>query len=449
MMRRFFHLDELGTNVRVELRAGLVTFMAMAYIIFVQPAMLARTGMDFGSVMMATCLASALATILMGLLANYPIALAPAMGTNAFFTYTVCLTMKVPWQQALGAVFLSGAIFLGLAAFGARERIMHMVPAGLKIAIAVGIGLLIALVGLEHCGIVVAHPATLVTLGSFNQPHVLLALGTLVAAAVLVSLRVRGALLIAILGATLAAWALGMVGLPEGQSIVSAPPSMAKTFFKLDILGALKSWEMLGVVFVFFFLDLFDTVGTLIGVGLQSDLMKDGKLPRARRALLSDAVGTVVGACFGTSTVTSYIESSTGVSEGGRSGLANMATAGCFLLAIFFSPVIAMVGGGVQVGEATFYPITGPILVLIGSFMLRTVTRIDFDDPTEYIPAFLTIVIMPLGFSITEGIAFGFISYALLKLATGRARQVHWMVYLFAALFVARYVLMIVLQENL
>jgi len=463
MWRRFFHLDELGTNARTEARAGVVTFMAMAYIIFVQPVILREAGMeDMGAVMMATCISSALATLLMGLLANYPIALAPAMGTNVFFAITVCGKMGVPWQKALGAVCISGLLFVLLAAVGVREKVMNAVPGCLKVGIAVGIGLLIAVVGMEHSGLAVYDPATRVTLGRLDQPHVLLALGTLALASILIVCRVRGAFLIAIAAATGAAVLAGIVRLPPDGVLVKAPPSMRSTLFKLDLWGALTDWRMLGVIFVFFFLDLFDTVGTLIGVGLQSGLMVDGRLPRARRALLSDAIGTVAGALMGTSTVTSYIESTAGVNEGGRSGLANLFTAGLFLAAMFFAPVVMMVGGGVLVEEVwlvnavnpetgevvkqflttrvPYYPITGPILILIGSFMLRSVTQVNFGDPSEFIPAFLTILIMPLAFSITDGISFGFISYALLKLVSGRGREVHWLVYLFGGLFVIRYV---------
>ena len=438
-----FDLQARNTNVRTEVVAGLSTFMTMSYIIFVQPAVLSICGMDHGSVLVATCLAAALGTFLMGALANYPIALAPAMGHNFFFVFTVCLTMGYSWQVALGANFISGALFIVLSIFSFRARLVDAMPQSLKSAIAVGIGLLIALIGLQWSGLIVDHPNTLVQLGDLHSTPVLLSLFGLVLIAALFALRVRGAILIGILATALLGWILRLVSF---EGIVALPPSLAPTFLKLDILGVFRSGgftDILIIIFVFFFLDLFDTVGTLVGISERAGLLVDGKLPRAERALFADAVGTVVGTTLGTSTITSYIESAAGVSEGGRTGLANMVTASLFLLALFFYPLAKMIGGEVVYGDLKLYPVIAPPLIIVGSMMMTSVKSITWDDYTESVPAFLAMIIMPLTFSITEGIAFGFISYALLKLLSGRGKEANAFIYVFAALFVLRYAFMV------
>ena len=441
MLEKLFRLQESGTTIKREIVAGCTTFMTLSYIIFVQPAVLSAAGMDPGAVMAATCITSAFAMVLMAFLANYPIALAPGMGHNFYFTFTVCLTLGVSWQNALGAVFIAGVLFILLFFVGLREKVMTILPVSLRNAIPVGIGLLIALVGLEWAGLIVDHPATYVTLGDLKSPPALLSLFGIIVIAILFALKVRGAILIGILASTIVGLITGMV---KFQGFVSAPPSIAPTFLKLQIPNILVDPKMISVIFIFIFLDLFDTVGTLVGVGEQGGFMVDGKLPRARQALLSDAVATSAGALLGTSTVTSYIESASGISAGGRTGLTNIVTAILMLLALFFSPLIKMVGAGYAVSENTFlYPIVAPALIIIGSLMLKNVVSIDWDDVTESIPAFLTLLLMPLTISITEGIAFGFISYALLKLVTRQGRQVHWLIYLFAVLFVARYIWLI------
>lgn len=434
-----FDLQARGTNVRTEVVAGLSTFMTMSYIIFVQPAVLSICGMDHGAVLVATCVASAVATLLMGLLANYPIALAPAMGHNFFFVFTVCGVMGYSWQVALGANFISGALFIFLSLFSFRARLVDSIPQSLKSAIAVGIGFLIALVGMEWSGLVVGHPATLVQLGDLHSLPVLISLLGVLLISLLFALRVRGAILIGILVTAFLGWLLKLVNF---EGIVGAPPSVAPTFLKLDIAGVFNSHgfvDVLMIIFVFFFLDLFDTVGTLVGISQRAGFIVDGKLPRAERALLSDAVGTVVGTTLGTATVTCYIESAAGVSEGGRTGLANMVTALFFILALFFYPLAKMVGGEVTYGELHLYPFIAPPLIIVGSMMMTSVKSINWEDYTESVPAFLTILIMPLTFSITEGIAFGFVSFALLKLLSGRGKEVNAFVYIFAALFVLRY----------
>lgn len=435
-----FDLQARSTNTRTEVIAGLSTFMTMSYIIFVQPVVLGICGMDGGAVLVATCIASALATFLMGVLGNYPIALAPAMGHNFFFVFTVCGVMGYSWQVGLGANFISGALFIGLSAFSFRARLVDAIPGSIKSAIAVGIGLLIALVGMEWAGIVVDHPATLVKLGNLHSPPVLLSLLGLLVISILFALRIRGAILIGILVTAVGGLLLKLINF---EGIIGAPPSIAPTFLKLDILGVFRSgalMDILMIIFVFFFLDLFDTVGTLVGISERAGFLVDGKLPRAERALLSDAVGTVVGTTLGTSTITSYIESAAGVSEGGRTGLANMVTASLFLLSLFFYPLAKMVGGEVQYEGLSLYPVIAPPLIIVGSMMMASVRSIEWDDYTESVPAFLTIIMMPLTFSITDGIAFGFISYTLLKLLSGRGKEVNAFIYIFAALFVIRYI---------
>ena len=438
MLEKLFRLQESGTTVKREIVAGCTTFMTLSYIIFVQPAVLSAAGMDSGAVMAATCITSAFAMVLMALLANYPIALAPGMGHNFYFAFTVCLTLGVSWQNALGAVFVAGVLFILLFFIGLREKVMTILPVSLRNAIPAGIGLLIALVGLEWAGLIVDHPATHVTLGNLKSPPALLSLFGVIVIAILFALKVRGAILIGILASTVVGLITGMV---KFQGVVSAPPSIAPTFLKLEIPNIFVRPEMIAIIFIFIFLDLFDTVGTLVGVGEQGGFMVDGKLPKARQALLSDAVATSTGALLGTSTVTSYIESASGISAGGRTGLTNIVTAILMLLALFFRPLIQMVGAGYPIGENTFlYPIVAPALIIVGSLMLKNVVSIDWNDATESIPAFLTLLLMPLTISITEGIAFGFISYSLLKLVTGQGKQVHWLIYLFAVLFVARYI---------
>lgn len=434
---RTFHLQESRTDVRKELVGGLTTFMTMSYIIFVQPAILGQTGMDKGAVMVATCLASALATLLTGLLANYPIAQAPAMGHNVFFAVTVCGLMGYSWQVALGANFISGTIFVILALLGVAGKLIDIIPDSLKNAIAAGIGLLIALIGLEYAGIVVATPGVLVGLGDLGSKPVLLVFFGLIIISVLMAYRLPGAILWGIL-------ATAAVGLPLGvvkyHGLLSAPPSIAPTLFKLDIVGALKS-GLIPIIFVFFFLDVFDTVGTLVGVCAPAGFFKNGKLPRANQAMLADALGTVTGTLLGTSTVTSYIESSTGIAQGARTGLANVFTSVLFLGALFLSPLAEMIGGSYVYKEQVLHPVIAPALIIVGFLMMKSVVRIDWDEVSEAIPAFLTLVIMPLAVSITDGMAFGFISYSVIKLIKGEGRKVHWLVYLISVLLVIRYFL--------
>ena len=429
MLERFFKLTERNTTWQREVSGGATTFMTLSCIIFVQPVVMNAAGMDLESALVATCVASAVATFMMGLVANYPISLAPAMGHNFFFTYVVVLTLGYTWQQALGAIFISGVLFLALSLVGLREQLFHAIPATLKNAIAVGIGLLIAVVGFEWSGMIVDNPGTLVGLGQLSSAPVLLSLFGVTVMAILLALEVRAAILLGILATMLAGLATGML---EYEGLVGPIPSITPTLFQLDVWGALQA-GMVSIIFIFFFLDLFDTVGTLIGVTQEAGLLKsDGTLPRARWAFLSDAVGT--------STVTSYVESATGISVGARTGLANMVTGSLFLVAIFFTPLVRMIAGGMDPGQGlVLYPVVAPALIIVGCYMLQQVKRIDWDNFTEAFPAFLTILIMPMTFSITEGISFGFISYTLLKAVTGRFRKVPLLIRVFALLFVLRY----------
>lgn len=422
MIDRFFQVTARGSSIPTELRAGAVTFMTMCYIVFVQPAVLsAGAGMDLNAVLVATCLSAALATLIMGLWANYPIAQAPLMGENFFFAFAVVAGMKVPWETALGIVFVSGVLFLGLTLLHLRERLMDAIPAGLKASIAAGIGLFVAFIGLTEGGLVAkaAAPGAFVNIGDLSSPSAQLTLFGLAVTSVLLARRTRGAILIGLVASTTVAMATGLVHL---TGVVSAPPSLAPTFLKMDLAGAMQHW---GLILVFLFMLLFDTVGTLIGVSEQAGLTVDGRLPHADRAMLSDAVGTIAGAAMGTSTVSSYIESASGVADGARTGLANMMTAALFLLALFFAPLVAAVGGGVPAGEGLFHhPITAPVIILVGSFMMAMAARVKWDDPTESIPAFLTMTVIPFTFNIAHGVAVGIVSYVLVKAGAGRFREV-------------------------
>jgi len=437
LLNRFFRLEENKTSLRTEMLGGVTTFMTMSYIIFVQPVILSVAGMDKGAVMVATCVSSALATLLTGLLARYPIAQAPAMGHNVFFAVIVCGTMGYSWQVALGAVFISGTIFVILSVLGVWEKLVAAIPNSIKYAIAVGIGFLIALFGLEYGGLVVDAPGVLVGLGNLTSKHALLVLFGVMLTSILMALRVPGAILIGILATA----ALGVpLGIVKYHGILAAPPSIMPTLFKLDILAALKT-GLITVIFVFFFLDLFDAMGTLIGVGGTGGFLKEGKLPRANRAMLADAIGTQLGALLGTSTVSSYVESAAGIAIGARTGLANVFTFFLFLAALFFSPLAEMIAGVYVHNGLSLHPVIAPALIIVGYLMMKCIIFINWDDLTEAIPSFLTLVIMPLTFSITEGIAFGFISYSLLKLLTGKGKEVHWILYLISALLILRYLL--------
>ena len=438
MFQEFFKLRESSTTVRTELLGGVTTFMTMAYIVFVNPAVLSQAGMDFGAVMTATCLTAAVATWVMGLAANYPIAMAPAMGENFFFL-TVVLGMGVSWQVALAAVFVSGVIFFLLTFLGIREMIIDAVPQSLKFAIPVGIGLFITFIGMKNAGII-EFPVAGGTpaLGDLSGEPTLVALAGLAVTVGLLALRVRGAILLGMVLATALALVLGVV--EWGGDVIDLPPSLAPTFLQLD-LGGLLNLSMLPVVIVFLYMAIFDAIGTLIGIGEQAGLLKDGKLPRATPALMADSSGTVLGSLLGTSTVTAYIESATGVEAGARTGLANMITGALFMLALFFSPIVQMVGGGVGEGGEKLFPLTAPALIVVGSFMARNIAKIEWSDLTESFPAFLVVAGIPFTWSIADGIAFGFIAYPLLKLLSGRRHEASALVYVLGLLFVGLFVI--------
>jgi AGZA family xanthine/uracil permease-like MFS transporter len=437
MLDGLFRLRENATGVRTEILGGLTTFMTMAYIVFVNPAVLSQAGMDFGAVMTATCLSAGVATWIMGLLANYPIAMAPAMGENFFFL-TVVTGMGVAWPVALAAVFVSGIVFFLLTFLRVREMIIDGVPRSLKHAIAVGIGLFIAFIGLMNAGIVVRpEGGGVLRLGQLGRAPTLIALAGLALTVALMARRVRGAILIGIVCSTALAWGTGLI---KWQGLFAPPPSLAPTFLKLD-LAALLDMRMVPVVVIFLFMAVFDAIGTLIGVGQQGGFLRDGKLPRATRALMADSSGTVLGSLLGTSTVTAYIESATGIEAGARTGLANVVTGALFFLALFLSPVVRMVGGGIPVeGGAVLQPMTAPALIVVGSLMAAAFAHVDWSDLTESFPAFLVMVGIPFTWSIADGIALGFIAYPTLKLLSGRPREASLLTYALGLLFLLRYI---------
>lgn len=433
---RYFQLNENQTDVTTEVRAGVVTFLTASYIIFVQPAVLSQAGMDFGAVMTATCISSAIGCLIMGLWANYPIALAPGMGLNFYFTFTVVAGMGIPWQVALGAVFLSGVVLILLTVSRLREALINMIPDPLKSGIASGIGFFITFIGFVQGGLVTASPATLVQMGDLTRLPAIFTLLGLILIGTLLQKKIQGAILIGMMVLTLLAVPFGLA---DFHGVVSAPPSLMPTLGQLDVLAALDL-GLLTIAAVFVFVDLFDTAGTLVGIGQQAGFLREGKLPRATRALMPDAVATTAGAVLGTSTVTCYIESAAGVAEGGRTGLASVVTAVLFLLALLFSPIAQMVGGGVKVDDATtLYPITAPVLIIVGCLMVSSLTKINWRQWDEALPAFLILVGMPLTYSIADGMALGFIAYPIIKVLSGKIREVHWGMGLIALLFVLRY----------
>jgi AGZA family xanthine/uracil permease-like MFS transporter len=421
-----FEFQRLGTNWRTEILAGFTTYLTMSYIIFVNPSILGDAGMPVTAVAAATCLAAALGSVLMGAYARYPIALAPGMGLNAYFTYSVVIGMNVSWQVALGAVFVSGVIFFLLTVAGVQQAIVSAIPTDLYSAVAAGIGLFLALIGLRNAEIVVPNEATMVALGDLAKPQPLVAVGGLLLIGTLVARGVKGAVALGILGATLLGWFAGLV---RWQ-----PPSydwgeFSAAAFQLDISGAI-SLGLLEIVFVFWFVDFFDNVGTLMAVGKKAKLFDEGrKIPRIRRILLTDATATMGGALLGTSTVVNYIESATGVAEGGRSGVTSTVTGLLFAASLFVIPIVSLIPAAA----------TAPALIIVGCLMMSTVREIDWDNLVVAIPAFLTVITIPMSYSIANGLAVGFIFYTLLKVLRGEFREVSWLVYVLTALFIARF----------
>jgi AGZA family xanthine/uracil permease-like MFS transporter len=425
----YFEFKRLGTNWRTEILAGVTTFLTMAYIVLVNPAILAAAGMPLSAVTAATCLSAGFASIMMGVVARYPIALAPGMGLNAYFAYVVCMRMHIPWQTALGAVFLSGVIFLALTATGIRQSILYAIPHELYAAVASGIGLFIALIGFRNAGLVVGDADTLVGLGNIRNPTAALALLGLLLMVALEVKKVRGAILIGVLAITGLAW---LVGLTHWAPTSGGLGSLASTALQLDIRGALNK-GLLEIVFVFFFVDLFDNLGTLVAVTKRAGLIEaDHSIPRLNRILFTDATATIFGSLTGTSTVTSYVESTAGVAAGGRSGVTAIVTGLLFLAAIGAAPFVGIVPAAA----------TAPALILVGSMMLASIGEIRWNDPLVAVPAFLTMVMIPFTYSIANGLGFGIIIWAALHLATGNFRRQDWLLYVLAALFLARFIYM-------
>ena len=441
-LKKYFQFEELGTNYRTEFMAGLTTFLAMAYILFVNPQVLSLDGveqlpegvtrMDPGAVFTATAIAAAVGTLLMGLLARYPIALAPGMGLNAFFAYTVVLGYGIPWETALAGVFVSGIIFILFTLSGWREKIINMIPQNLKLAVGAGIGFFIAFIGFQNAGIIVANEATLVSLGDLSAPTTLLAIFGVFVTVVLLAFGIRGGIFYGMIITSVAGMIFGLIPWITGiGDIVSAPPSISETFGQAIFrLGDIFTLEMLVVILTFLFVDFFDTAGTLVAVAQQAGLMKDNKLPRAGKALFADAASTVVGAVVGTSTTTSFVESSSGVAVGGRTGFASIVTAGFFILALFFSPLLAIVTPQV----------TAPALIIVGVLMAKSLKDIEWDRFEIAVPAFLTVIAMPLTYSIATGISIGFIFYPITMIMQGKAKEVHPVIYGLSVIFLLYFI---------
>lgn len=428
-MEQLFKLKAHGTNPRIEIMAGITTFMTMAYILAVNPGILSATGMPAGGVFTATALSAMIATVIMGLISNLPIALAPGMGLNAFFAFTVVLGMGYSWQMALTAVFVEGIIFIIMSFFNIREAIVKSIPANIKKAVSVGIGLFIAFIGLQNAGIIVNNDATLVGLGAITEGKALVALIGLVLSGVLLAFKVKGALLIGIIATTIIGIPFGVTAIPKGWSPVSAPAAPLLFQFEFDKIFTL---DFIVVMFTFLFVDIFDTIGTLVGVTTQAGLInKNGEIPKVKQALLADAIGTVAGAALGTSTVTSYVESASGVAEGGRTGLTAVTTGILFGVSLFLSPLFLLVPGAA----------TAPALILVGLFMLEPVKEINLGDYTESIPAFLTIIMMPLSYSIAEGLVFGILAYIFLKAITGKMKDISIVTWIVGAFFILKHLL--------
>jgi len=431
LLNSVFNLEENNTNVKTEVIAGLTTFMTMAYIIAVNPSIVSTIeGIEAQPMIIATALSAAFATLCMAFLSNYPFALAPGMGLNAYFTYTIVLGMGLSWETALGAVFISGFIFLILTLTNVRKMIINAMPMTLKSAVSAGIGMFIAFIGMQNAGLVVNSDATLVTIGKMTDPSALLAIIGLIITGLLMAKDFKGSILIGIIVTTLAGIPLGVTEIPASIMQIPTFSDWAPVFMKADIVGA---WNegILTIVFVFLFVDLFDTTGTLVGVSQQAGLLdENGDLPRADKALLADSVGTMAGSMMGTPTVTTYVESASGVAQGGRTGLTGVVVSICFILSIFFTPLIQIIPAAA----------TAPALIIVGSLMLKNIVKIPWDDIAEALPAFVTIIAMPFTYSIATGISLGFILYPIVKFFHGEGDDVHWMIYILGVLFIAKYI---------
>lgn len=432
-MKKYFQFDELGTNYKTETLAGITTFLSMAYILFVNPSILSLStveglpegiGMDPGAVFVATALAAALGTFIMGIYAKYPVAQAPAMGVNAFFAYTVILGMGIPWETVLAGTLVSGLLFMLLVISGVRENVINAIPNDLKLAVGAGIGLFIAFIGMQSAGIVVSDPTTLVSLGNLSDPEVLLSIFGILITVILFSKKVHGAIFYGMVATVILGMVTGLIAIPT--QVVSSVPSLAPTFGVAVLnLGNVFTFDMIIVILTLLFIDFFSTSGTLVAVFSQTGLMKDGKLPRANKALLADASATTIGAILGTSTTTSYVESTAGIAVGGRSGFTSVVTGSCFILALFFSPLLSVITGAV----------TAPALIIVGILMASSLKDINWKNFEIAVPAFFTVIMMPLTYSIETGISIGFIFYPLTMVLKGRHKEVHPIMYVLAVIF--------------
>ncbi|MCX7771133.1 MAG: NCS2 family permease [Proteobacteria bacterium] len=432
-----FSIDKKSLDLKTEIEGGIATFFTMCYIIFVQPVVLSKLNMDPGSVMIATCLSSAIACFAMGILANYPVALAPGMGHNFLFV-AIATSYGLSFQQALGIVFVSGMLFVILSFVPFREKILNDIPIGIKHGISVGIGFLITLIGLEWAGIVVGVPGTYVGLGKLNSPSVLITFFGFIVIIFLTLKGIRSAIIWGILTSTFLSI---LFGLSHFSGVIDSPPSIKPTFWKFELSKDFFSLSFINVVFTFLFLDVFDTVGTLVGVGEQGKFLVNGKLPRAKQAFLADALGTVAGSVLGTSTVTSYIESASGISVGAKTGIASIVTGLLFLLSIFFYPLVKTVGSSYITKEGLIlYPTIAPALIFVGFLMIANIKKIEFTNYEESIPAFLSVVLIPLGFSIADGIAISFITYCFIKALLFKFKEVSIVVYILTLIFLLRYI---------
>ncbi|WP_010651665.1 NCS2 family permease [Oceanobacillus massiliensis] len=431
-MKKYFQFEELGTNYKTEFMAGLTTFLAMAYILFVNPSVLGETGMDQGAVFAATAIAAAVGSLFMGFIAKYPVVLAPGMGLNAFFAYTVVLTFGIPWETALAGVLASGIIFIVLTLTGLREKVINAIPSSLKLAVGAGIGLFIAFIGLQNSGIVISDPSTMLALGDITSPTVLLAVFGVVVSVILLTLGIKAGIFYGMIITAVTGMVFGLIGVPTGvDGIVSGVPSLAPTFGQAFLhFGDIFTLEMLVVILTFLFVDFFDTAGTLVAVASQAGLMKDNKLPRAGKALFADSAATVVGAAVGTSTTTSYVESTAGVGVGGRTGFTAVVAAGFFLLSLFFSPLLSIITNEV----------TAPALIIVGVMMATALKSIEWDEFEIAVPAFLTVLMMPLTYSIATGIAIGFIFYPITMIVKGRAKEIHPIMYGLFVVFILYFI---------
>jgi AGZA family xanthine/uracil permease-like MFS transporter len=431
----YFKVAEKGSSLKIELIAGFTTFAAMSYILVVNPSILAASGMPVEGLITVTALAACVGTVLMALMTNYPIAMAPGMGLNAFFAFTICITREVPWEAALGIVFWNGILFVLLSVTGIRNRIAHAIPTALKIGVQCGIGLFIAFIGLKNAGLIVDNPATLISLGSLSNPVTLLTLFGIILTIILVARKVTGAILICIVGLTCAGLFVPVGAgylTPTPDAFFGMPESIASTFMAMDIMYPIRhfagTWDL---IFALLFVNMFDTIGTLIGVSRKANLLDDkGELPKMGGAMTADATASVIGAALGTSPVTSYVESAAGVSAGGRTGLTAVVVAVCFLLALFLTPIMKVI------------PLmaTTPALVMVGIFMMESIRQLDFDDLPSLATATVALLAMPLTFSISEGIALGFITYVGVSVGVGKARQISVLTYIMASVFMLRYV---------